>query len=67
MEGSLAETRIMLVDDEKRILETFSLLLKDIGYYVKTASNPDDALSLVSEDKFDKKGSSDFITKPFCC
>ena len=45
--------RILLVDDEKRILETFSLLLEDLGYYVRTASGKDEALQLVSHDKFD--------------
>jgi len=46
-------TRILLVDDEKRILETFSLLLRDLNFYVKTALSADDALRLVSEDTFD--------------
>jgi len=46
-------TRILLVDDEKRILETFSLMLSDHGYEVKTATRAEDALRLVSESKFD--------------
>ena len=46
------DTRILIVDDEKKILETFSLLLEDLGYYVKTASSPDDALSLITKDTF---------------
>lgn len=48
-----AGTRILFVDDEKRILETFSSLLKEYGYDVKTASDPDYALKLVSEEAFD--------------
>ena len=45
--------RILIVDDEERILQTYSLLLEDLGYYVRTASQPEDALRLVTEDKFD--------------
>lgn len=48
-----AGARILFVDDEKRILDTFSLLLEDLDYYVKTASGPDEALKLISEDDFD--------------
>jgi len=47
------DTRILLVDDEERILQTYSLLLEDLGYYVKTASQPEGALRLVNQDKFD--------------
>lgn len=45
--------RIMLVDDEKRISETFSMLLSEHGYYVRTASTPEAALQLLSDDSFD--------------
>ncbi|MBI5639352.1 MAG: response regulator [Nitrospirae bacterium] len=45
--------RILLVDDEKRILEIFSLMLTDLGYSVKTSSRPDDAIQLVSAERFD--------------
>ena len=45
--------RILIVDDEKMILETFSLMLKDLGYYVKTACGCEEALGLVSREKFD--------------
>jgi putative nucleotidyltransferase with HDIG domain len=45
-------TRILLVDDEERILDTFSMILDAHGYYVKTASRSDVALSLISEDEF---------------
>jgi DNA-binding NtrC family response regulator len=47
------KTRLLLVDDEKRIRETFSLLLEDFGYSVKAASRADDALALLFTDKFD--------------
>jgi putative nucleotidyltransferase with HDIG domain len=46
------ETRVLIVDDERRILELFKPLLEDFGYYVRTAATPDDALRLVSEDTF---------------
>jgi putative nucleotidyltransferase with HDIG domain len=45
--------RILIVDDEKRILETYSLMLMDIGYSVQTASQPDEAIRLVQGEKFD--------------
>jgi cyclic di-GMP phosphodiesterase len=46
-------TKILLVDDEVRILEIFSLTLRDLGYYVKTASNAESALQCVSGEPFD--------------
>lgn len=45
--------RILIVDDEKRILETFSMLLGDHGYRVETASRAEEAFRLVGEAKFD--------------
>lgn len=45
--------RLLLVDDEKRILETFPMMLEDCNYYVKTASEQNDALRLISEERFD--------------
>jgi len=47
------KTRILIVDDEKRILEFFKPLLIDFGYYVWTAATPGDAMRLVSEHQFD--------------
>ncbi len=45
--------RILLVDDEVRIRDSFAPLLRDIGFYVETASNPDDALMAVANGGFD--------------
>ncbi len=45
--------RILVVDDEKRILDAFSLMLEDIGYRVEAASKPDEALSLIRQQRFD--------------
>ena len=45
--------RILLVDDEKRILGIYSGMLEDSGYYVKTSATPENALRLVSEEAFD--------------
>ena len=46
-------TRILIVDDEERTLDSFSMMLEGRGYYVKTASRSDDAVKLVSEESFD--------------
>lgn len=45
--------KLLIVDDEIRILDTFSLLLSDQGFSVKTAFNAEDALKLVSRESFD--------------
>lgn len=45
--------RILLVDDQKRILETFSLMLTDLGYHVRTASGADEAIGLARSEKFE--------------
>jgi len=45
--------RILLVDDEVVVLETYSLLLEKCGYYVKAASRPQDAVELMYTDNFD--------------
>lgn len=47
------DMRILLLDDERRILESFSASLSDIGCYVKTASQPGEALMLMSGERFD--------------
>ncbi len=49
----MEDTRILFVDDELRILESFAPLLQDLGFYVKTASTPDDALTAVTAHGFD--------------
>ncbi len=49
----LTGKRILIVDDEARILELFSASLEDFGYYVKTASDGYGALTLVSDETFD--------------
>src|SRR5574341_669985 len=46
-------TRILLVDDEQRILEVFSLMLREAGYSVRTASHAEEALSAAAGDRFD--------------
>lgn len=45
--------KLLLVDDEERFLETFSLLLEDFDFQVSTATNASDALELVSKQPFD--------------
>ena len=46
------DARILLVDDEVRLLETLSMALVDMGCYVKTASGPDEAMQCAREDIF---------------
>lgn len=41
-----------MVDDKKPILETYPPLLRNLGYYIRTASHKAEALQLISEDKF---------------
>ncbi|MHB8880657.1 MAG: HD-GYP domain-containing protein [Thermodesulfovibrionales bacterium] len=45
--------RLLFVDDEKRVLDSFRLLIGDLGYRVLTASNDDEAVALVSQQRFD--------------
>ena len=45
--------RILVVDDEEDILDTFSIVLEDEGYYVETSSDPVEALKLLREKDFD--------------
>jgi DNA-binding NtrC family response regulator len=45
-------SRILLVDDEERILEVFACMFKEIGWDVATAATPAEALLLVSEEPF---------------
>lgn len=46
-------TRILIVDDEQRILEVFSSMLNEEGYYVRTAARAVDALSAADREAFD--------------
>jgi len=46
-------TSILFVDDETRILKVFSSLLTEAGYSITTASRADDALRLISDNRFD--------------
>ena len=53
VERSLAlDTRILLVDDEVRLLETLSMALADMGYYVKTAPGAEEAIRRAREEAF---------------
>lgn len=46
-------TRILLVDDEQRILEVFSFMLREKGYTVRTAAHAEEALRAVAREPFD--------------
>ena len=43
----MEKEKILLVDDEPNIVRLLSAVLKDEGYEIKTAANPDDAKKLV--------------------
>jgi len=51
IEGAEGRRRILVIDDEKDILELFTRVLKD--YAVKTAENEKEALAWVSKENFD--------------
>lgn len=55
--------RVLFVDDEKRILQTVALMLDDYGFYLRTAGAGDEALRLVSTDRFDIVFLDQFIGK----
>ena len=46
------DARILLVDDEARLLETLSMTLQYMGCYVRTAQGPDEAMRCAREDTF---------------
>jgi putative two-component system response regulator len=45
-------SKILLVDDEARILDVLSCMLRELGCNIKTASGPVEALDLVGREKF---------------
>jgi len=48
----MSGARILLVDDEEKIRETFKLVLEGEGYEVETAVNGRDALNILKEKEF---------------
>jgi two-component system, NtrC family, response regulator PilR len=48
-----AETKILVVDDEKSILEFLEIMLKREGYAVETAESSSKALTFLKKSKFD--------------
>ena len=49
----LSPVRVLLVDDETRILELFSDMLSELGHHVATTPDPKKALQYVAAEKFD--------------
>lgn len=45
--------RILIVDDEVDILQSFQIILEEEGYYVETTDNPREALERLKEKSFD--------------
>jgi response regulator RpfG family c-di-GMP phosphodiesterase len=44
---------LLLIDDERRFLDVMSMTLVDLGYEVKTAAGPEEALKLAADGGFD--------------
>ncbi|MCA9113270.1 MAG: response regulator, partial [Planctomycetaceae bacterium] len=53
MNGSRAEGRILLVDDDNTMLCTLTTLLQENGYDVETASSGMQTVNLISDQAFD--------------
>ncbi|MCL2457671.1 MAG: sigma 54-interacting transcriptional regulator [Desulfobulbus sp.] len=54
MDNNIYSSRILIVDDEDSIRQTFNIFLKAEGYeFVKTASNYDEAINAVRESEYD--------------
>ena len=49
----MAETKILVVDDDPKILERFEEFLSKEGYAVETAKNGEIALEMLDRDYFD--------------
>ncbi len=45
--------KILLVDDEIDVLESFKMFLENLGYTVKTIDNGEDAISMIKKEHFD--------------
>ncbi|WP_457621996.1 sigma-54-dependent transcriptional regulator [Persephonella sp.] len=45
--------RILIVDDEEDILQSFQIILEEEGYYVETTDDPREALERLKEKSFD--------------
>ena len=45
--------RILLVDDDESILHTYTLILEKNGYYVETAVNGKQTISVLNKSSFD--------------
>ncbi|MDR2549758.1 MAG: sigma 54-interacting transcriptional regulator [Desulfobulbus sp.] len=54
MDNKIYSSKILIVDDEDSIRQTFSIFLKAEGYkFIKTASNYDEAIDAVRESEYD--------------
>ena len=50
---SINEKRILLVDDDERLVDTFRKILQDEGYFVETALTGQEALDKIEVTRFD--------------
>ena len=53
MSGDASRHRILVVDDEKEILDLTRVVLSHAGYEVRTVSSGEDALGLIGDTRFD--------------
>lgn len=49
----MRQIRILWIDDEIELLNSHIIFLKEKDYYVKTATNGDDAIDIISSEDFD--------------
>ena len=45
--------KILIIDDERSIRNTFRIFMENAGYRVMTADNVDDAFKIINNEKFD--------------
>lgn len=55
--------KILIVDDEEHILRVYSGMLEDLGYFVKTATDRNQAINAVKQEKFDVAFLDQFVGK----
>ncbi len=58
-----AGMRLLVVDDEKRILQTITLMLSDYGLSLKTAASAEEALRYLDAERFDIAFLDNYIGK----
>jgi len=52
-QGKSSDIKIIVVDDEKGILDSLSVIIKRLGYQYTGVNNPLEAIERVREEEFD--------------